>query len=105
MSGGSFDYLHNHSCIPEELVERIGDVEKMKDVLKDLPAAEEAFMTTLKIVEAIHRLRSLVDEHGAEIGTVWYAVEWWKSGDRSEDSAIAAAARYAHARKQRERTL
>lgn len=82
MSGGSYDYLYFQAS---ELGGHKGQLEAMAERLDGLPYAAAAAAATHKL------LASLNDEALPE---VWKAVEWWDSGDYSEDQVRDAAIKY-----------
>jgi len=92
MSGGSHDYL----CFADdvyELARKREALERMADDLSVLPWAATAAAETQRLLGALRRLDSFV-RSSKPLRDVWYAVEWWQSGDYSEAQAREAAREY-----------
>lgn len=87
MSGGSFNYLYTRV---RSLGEQRHDLESMALVLERQPWGGDAAIAT-------RRCLTLIDEAEALAQTledVWYAVEWWQSGDKGRDDARKAVEAY-----------
>ncbi|MGW2520448.1 hypothetical protein ACWC09_26235 [Streptomyces sp. NPDC001617] len=82
MSGGSYDYLYFQVS---EFGGHREQLERMAERLEGLSYATEAAAATRRILELTG------DER---LTGVWRAVEWWDSGDYSEDQVRKAVAAY-----------
>lgn len=79
MSGGSYDYLCNRDS--SDIDERVTDLERMADRLAEL-------------MQRIRQYQVHTDVIIARLVKVWKAVEWWDSGDWSEDAVRKALGDY-----------
>lgn len=89
MSGGSYNYLaikanNQDLCLVPD------DLQRMADRLAGLPYATKAATDTAKVIEHLKAAQS----HAEKVADVWYAVEWWDSGDWGEDQVKEALAKY-----------
>ncbi|MFJ3950312.1 hypothetical protein ACIPXV_09605 [Streptomyces libani] len=85
MSGGSYNYLAEHS--PGDLEARRGSIEAMRDRLAALeadlvPGAARAARLTRYVL--IHL--DLAEQRAQELADVWHAIEWRDSGDWGDDT-------------------
>lgn len=87
MSGGSFNYLYTRV---RSLGEQREDLESMALVLERQPCAPEAAAATRRCLTLIDEAEALAQT----LDDVWYAVEWWQSGDRGKDDARKAVEAY-----------
>lgn len=94
MSGGSYNYLYASADDPEALVEHVSDIKAMAERLAGLPYARDAATETERILALIERLHMQVKVRSEALEDVWHAVEWWDSGDYSEDAVRKALAKY-----------
>jgi hypothetical protein len=93
MSGGSFDYLCDLSA-EEMLTERHRTLmRRMAAALTEAGAGDAALETEALVLAVEHALRQ-IEARRRRLDRVWHAIEWWKSGDWSEDQFRAALAAY-----------
>jgi Zn-dependent oligopeptidase len=92
MSGGSYEYL----CWtqPGDLLHKTDQLEAMVERLDGLPYAREAANQTREVLQEVRGFIEEMDRHREDLAGVWKAVEWWDSGDSSEDDAREAIAEY-----------
>ncbi|HUP99276.1 MAG TPA: hypothetical protein VM093_02335 [Aeromicrobium sp.] len=94
MSGGSYDYLAEHS--PGDLEARRGTIEAMRDRLNELEAqgvrgaARAARLTRYVLIHL-----DLAEARAQELADVWHAVEWRDSCDWGDDTMREAFAEWA----------
>ena len=87
MSGGSYDYL----CFKaDDLSGHRGTVEAMAQRLEGLPYASAAAADTRRILTLLDDAQALAER----LADAWHAIEWWDSGDSSEQGAREALAAY-----------
>lgn len=89
MSGGSFNYLHHKSL---GLGEPTGDEDlaRMLAQLEELFPNSKATKHTRNVIELTKDGNDLVQQ----LGAVWQAVEWWRSGDWGQDQVFEEVERY-----------
>ncbi|MCW2720703.1 hypothetical protein [Pseudonocardia sp.] len=87
MSGGSYNYLY---CHVRGLEEQRGDLESMVDRLAGLGYATEAAAASRHVLDLLDQAEAAAQK----LEDVWRAVEWWDSGDSSEESVREVAAKY-----------
>ncbi len=94
MSGGSYNYLFTKE--PEELFgwSAKDDLEDMADSLAQLGYAEDAARETLDLLLKVRQIEVHLATRLKRLNDVWPAMEWWHSGDSSEDEVKRALARY-----------
>ena len=78
MSGGIYDYL----CFTgmPEILERIGDMEKIEERLSQLGEIDIA-QDIHELVLYCNKARDQISEMFGRLQDVFYAVEWYDSGD------------------------
>lgn len=86
MSGGSHNYLF---CADE------GDIGQrfsaLADMARDLDAiCPEAAAATRAVADYVRDVQPKIEA----LKDLWYAVEWWQSGDRGRDQAEEAVTKY-----------
>lgn len=91
LSGGSYNYLCHQLDARNHL--DLADLEAMRDRLDELAPGSAAARDTA----ALHA--ALTAPVVAGLTEVWHDVEWFDSGDYSEDQARAEIAKYEHARR------
>jgi hypothetical protein len=91
MSGGSFDYLCDRSA--DELLTALPTMRRMAAALTEAGAGDAALETEALVLAVEHALRQ-IEARRRRLDRVWHAIEWWKSGDWSEDQFRAALAAY-----------
>lgn len=94
MSGGSFGYLGN-VCDMDDILERRHNLAEMADYLDTLEWAAEAAVDTRQVIAEVQAAMARLWTLAEELKPVWHAIEWWYSGDRSEEHAREACAEYA----------
>lgn len=84
MSGGSFNYL----CYAElpDLLNRDWDIQSMADELAKLGYAKDAAKETMDLLLDLRSAVNRLETRKEHISDVWKALEWWHSGDWSEES-------------------
>jgi hypothetical protein len=92
MSGGTFDYLCYKSA--GELLEADHELQSMADALAELGYAEDAARETQEILLTIRAMRNRVQVSIDRLTDVWRTMEWWRSGDYSEDQLEEALAKF-----------
>ena len=96
MSGGSHDYL----CNAFELWDLISKPEgitrlaEMADDLAELGYAKDAAIETQRILQKIRAMEVQWQVANGRMRGVWKALEWWHSGDRSEECFKEALSKY-----------
>jgi hypothetical protein len=93
MSGGSFDYLCDRTSAELVVEDQLTMLQRMEAALIDADAADAAMETAAVFMVAEYALRQ-IEARRARLDRVWHAIEWWKSGDWSEDQFRAALAAY-----------
>lgn len=93
MSGGSYNYLCRKS-IDEILVGGRADLQEMADRLAKLGYADDAARETQNLMQDIRAFLNRTESAAERLSEVWKNVEWWDSGDRSEDAVKHALASY-----------
>ena len=83
MSGGSFGYLCFEDTLADLAAKR-HELERMHAALCELPYARVPATETARVLAMLERAESRVSAL-EELRAVWKAVEWWASGDWSED--------------------
>jgi hypothetical protein len=93
MSGGSFNYLH--SKFPEDLmVSGQSDLGDMIDALAVLGYAKDAAVESAGVLADICACQVRLEAKLRRLEGVWKAMEWWQSGDWSENVFKRALADY-----------
>ncbi len=92
MSGGSFNHLYKKEV--DELFESKTDLYGMLEALEDLGYAEDAAAETDEILSIIRLTRIRIQRRINRLKDVWHAMEWWRSGDSSEDDFKRVLAKY-----------
>ncbi len=93
MSGGSYDYL----CFAESLCDLIGKIKELEAMAHDLTAlsyAEDAAAETEEVLSIMRLADTRVRRRLKRLHEVWYAMEWWQSGDYREEQFKQALERY-----------
>ena len=92
MSGGSYNYL----CYadPSDLLQKHG--QDLRDMVSSLSAAgaSDASKETETIIAILDHFRDRMQARVDRISGVWRAMEWWHSGDISEEQFKEALAEY-----------
>ena len=83
MSGGSFNYLCFKSA--EDLFGDQEELEHMVDVLATLGYAQDAAEASARLLNEVRKAEVRINTLLEDLSPVWRAVEWWHSGDTSED--------------------
>lgn len=87
MSGGSFNYLY-YKCLAEAMWGK--DFEMAMSDLRERPYSTEAGQEMSAILEDFRDL----DERFRQLEGVLKALEWWRSGDASEEDLKEACAKW-----------
>lgn len=66
----------------------------MADELAKLGYAEDATRETMETLLEIRQAQIRIDTRLKRLNNVWYAVEWWRSCDVSEDAVKEALSSY-----------
>ena len=92
MSGGSFNYL----CVqePDQIMANDSHLQAMADALAALGYADDAAAETEELLLTVRQMRNRISAMARRLSDVHYAVEWWKSGDWSEDQVKDALLKY-----------
>jgi len=92
MSGGSYDYL----CFKQadDLFQMEEKLQAMADRLAALGYAEDAAKETTSVLLQVRQARVRLQARIERLQHVWRAVEWWDSGDTSEDAVKEALEDY-----------
>lgn len=99
MSGGSYNYLCFKDA--EQLFNIQGIIEDMHERLSGLGYANDAALETEMVLDLIRLFRSRAAYHLERLHWIWYAVEWWDSGDYSEDDVKEEIEKYRASNKTR----
>jgi len=83
MSGGSYNYLCYAN--PDELINKTVDLQDMADRLAGLGYAPDAARETQELLLIVRQFENRIAAATGRLQKVWKAVEWWDSGDSSED--------------------
>lgn len=94
MSGGSYNYLCHKDAHDLLGSWNDDDLRTMADRLAALGYAEDAAHETEEMICMIRQARVRIDTRIARLRGVWKAVEWWDSGDYSEDQVRSALSVY-----------
>lgn len=92
MSGGSYNYLCNADS--QELIEKMSDLQDMADRLAGLGYADDAAKETLRLLLTLRQMDILSQTVAERLYYVWRSVEWWDSGDSSEEGLKKALENY-----------
>ncbi|MGW9410287.1 hypothetical protein [Streptomyces sp. SM8] len=100
MSGGGFDYLHEHAGTLDELAARRSTVESMGDYLVAPDAlgcgdTARAGRDTLELARLLHQWETRAVARAAPLLDVWRVADRVESGDAGETELRAAAEAYA----------
>ena len=92
MSGGSYDYI----CfdVVRDLMDKQQQIQNMADRLARLGYAHDAAQETQELLLTIRQFENRIEAMQGRLVMLWKAVEWWDSGDISEDGVQRALARY-----------
>jgi hypothetical protein len=93
MSGGSYDYL----CWVQDLEEvnaKRAQLREMADRLAALGYAQDAAAETEELLVLLQQWEVRAQVRVKRLAQVWKAVEWWDSGDWSEDQVREALGEY-----------
>lgn len=90
MSGGSHNYLYCADAA--DIGQRLGALDDMARDLEEI--CPEAAAATQAVRDHVLDVEPMVDA----LKDVWFAVEWWQSGDYGHEQAEAAVAKYRAAR-------
>lgn len=93
MSGGSYDYLC-HSWDLEDIVGKRHNLDRMAERLARLGYAADAAAETLNLIADLNAMAVRAEVALKRLTPVWRAVEWWDSGDYSEDAIHSALGEY-----------
>ena len=86
MSGGAFDYL----CWKENWGLDVENVEAFVGALTELAPDHRATRAVILLLVAME----FINKHENVFSDLALAVEWWKSGDRTKESALKALSRW-----------
>jgi hypothetical protein len=92
MSGGSYDYLCHKDI--EDLFNMDRQLQEMSDRLAGLGYADDAARETQEFILNLRQFRNRIEAAAKRLNGVWYAVEWWDSGDYGEEQVKEALAEY-----------
>lgn len=92
MSGGAFDYLYCKEA--EQLFGSPSQLQEMADRLAGLPYAADAAKDAYDLLAIVTSQLVRVEAAQRRLADVFYAVEWWDSGDSGEDAVRKALAKY-----------
>lgn len=92
MSGGSFNYLCHKDF--SDLISAETDIQQMADELARLGYAPDAAQETMEVLLEIRQARIRIEARTRRLNRVWQAIEWWQSGDYSEDAVKEAIRHY-----------
>lgn len=95
VSGGSYNYLGS-VCYDDlaQLISRKDDLREMADRLAGLGYAEDAARETEELLVMLRQWQIRAEVRVRRLAEVWHAVEWWDSGDSSEERVQKALAAY-----------
>lgn len=92
MSGGSFNYLFTKS--PEDLIRAETTIRAMADALDELGYAEDAAAETRRVLMLVAAYRRAMIRKLRRLEGVWQAVEYYRSGDWTEQEVLEALEAY-----------
>lgn len=92
MSGGSHNYLYSTDV--SEVFARLGDIDGMARRMDVLGYAGDAASETRELLRIAEQFQLRIHAYLSRLGPVWKAVEWWDSGDSSEEEVKDALADY-----------
>lgn len=93
MSGGSYNYLC-HTFDLDDLLKKQSELRDMADRLAALGYAKDAATETEELLAMLRQWEVRAAVRLTRLAAVWEAVEWWDSGDRSEDAVRQALTAY-----------
>jgi hypothetical protein len=88
MSGGSFNYLYLKDA--GEMAGDIEQLERMIEALSDLGYADDVAQGAKELLDAY----GLIEAKKEKLNDVFWAMEWWRSGDQGEDTVRKFIAKY-----------
>lgn len=92
MSGGSYDYLYckdiGDLVNSEKMLQTMADDLAFLGYAKDAAKETEEFLLTMR--QFINRLETMRER----LEPIWYAKEWWASGDQDENYFKEALKKY-----------
>ena len=94
MSGGSFNYLCYRDASQLLSGESDGELQAMADKLAELEYAADASKETRELILVLRQTKDRVENYISRLRDIWHAVEWWESGDSSEDDVKENLAKY-----------
>lgn len=92
MSGGSYDYLYCKEA--EQLFDSPAQLHFMAERLGGLGWADDAAKDAFDLLAIVTTQLVRVEAAQRRLADVFYAVEWWDSGDSGEDQVRRALAKY-----------
>lgn len=93
MSGGSYGHLYAVLDLAD-LTEQRNSLEEMAARLAGLGYAQDAARETEELLVLMRQWETRAHVRLRRLADVWHAVEWWDSGDSSEDRVHRALATY-----------
>jgi len=94
MSGGSYNYLASMYDDLADLLGKETDLQDMADRLAGLGWAEDAARETEELLVMLRQWKIRAEVRVRRLFDVWHAVEWWDSGDWSEERVREVLAKY-----------
>ena len=92
MSGGSYNYLCHKDV--SDLSNSQEDIQQMVDRLAGLGYAEDAARESEELLLTIRQYQTRINAMRSRLMWVWRSVEWWDSGNTSEEGVIQALSEY-----------
>lgn len=92
MSGGSYNHLWMMET--DQLFHNEDVIQAMADRLAGLGYAKDAASETEEFLLTIRQFENRIYTMQKRLRNVWYAVEWWDSGDSGEDGVKLALKEY-----------
>lgn len=93
MSGGSYDYLGVSFDLDDLLMKR-SQLESMRDRLIGLGYAPDAASETDHLICMLNQWEVLAATRIKRLSPIWFAIEWWDSGDHGEAQVKEAISKY-----------
>ncbi len=90
MSGGNYNYLFINDSSDLLSGQHDTDLQSMADRLAELGYASDAAIETQQLLLAIRQSRNRLEASRKRLESLWRAVEWWDSGDSSEEEVKTA---------------
>jgi len=92
MSGGSYDQLCYKEC--DQIFSMESQLQQMADRLAKLGYADDAAKETMELLLEARQAKNRIQTRINRLHSIWWAVEWWASGDVGEEDVKIALAKY-----------